>query len=564
MNTILSGLIQAADDEHREQRTEALNGSEAWEALGNGYIADEDVEVSEQLGSLEGESAASILFSFLDGSDEAVFIIDNDGIMIYANKECRNLFDRDRGELLGNNLFEYENADNEPVRERVLGAGESIQRDEEIELDDGSIRYSERSVHPLFGEEGSVIGAIEINRDVTERVLSQRREEAIREYQATAISALKQSIRQLGEGDFTVAPSLPEPDEEFDDMQAVAEEFEQMTADLRNAVDSTNQALVEARRTAEELNRLSTRLQRWGSGAVDAVADIETANERVASVTKNQDERTSEVEQNVSALSAAIEEVTTSSQEIQEQAQKATTLAADGTETAEDVIEQMDAAIDASEQNVEQVESLEAQMEKIGEMTDIIDDIAEQTNILALNANVEAARADGSGSEGFAVVADEVKQLAEDSKEAVSEISAVLETLGGQINDTAQSINRSNDRVQEASTVVAQVVETTNEISDAISRTEEDVTEISTAIDDQAENTEDILEVVEKASNASETVETRMRDVATSVETQADIVDRVTEAADTIDNLGDDLNRQLSSFEIADPADTHPTGRDGD
>ncbi len=68
----------------------------------------------------------------------------------------------------------------------------------------------------------------------------------------------------------------------------------------------------------------------------------------------------------------------------------------------------------------------------INDAVHLISDIADQTNLLALNAAIEAARA-GETGRGFAVVADEVRKLAERTKNATSEIDAIVARFKGRV-----------------------------------------------------------------------------------------------------------------------------------
>ena len=99
--------------------------------------------------------------------------------------------------------------------------------------------------------------------------------------------------------------------------------------------------------------------------------------------------------------------------------------------------------VQANMRTKEDVVSMQEQAEATNEAADaikqaagLIDAIADQTNLLALNASIEAARAGESGK-GFAVVATEIGALANQSAQAVSEISNIINDL---VNKSVQSL----------------------------------------------------------------------------------------------------------------------------
>jgi len=73
----------------------------------------------------------------------------------------------------------------------------------------------------------------------------------------------------------------------------------------------------------------------------------------------------------------------------------------------------------------ERIVNLSEQSQAIGDIIATVNDLAEQSNLLAVNAAIEATRA-GEYGKGFAVVAQEVKSLAEQSRQATTQVRTIL------------------------------------------------------------------------------------------------------------------------------------------
>ena len=85
--------------------------------------------------------------------------------------------------------------------------------------------------------------------------------------------------------------------------------------------------------------------------------------------------------------------------------------------------------------------------QNVRNITDLILGISGQTNLLALNASIEAARA-GEAGKGFAVVADEIRQLADQTKDATENITAIVDELNEFSNEASDAIRKSLDATE--------------------------------------------------------------------------------------------------------------------
>jgi methyl-accepting chemotaxis protein len=98
------------------------------------------------------------------------------------------------------------------------------------------------------------------------------------------------------------------------------------------------------------------------------------------------------------------------------------------------------------------IKRLGERSQEISRAVNLINSISERTHILALNASMHAASA-GEAGRGFAVVADEVQRLAENARDATSQISTLVSNIQVETADTVDTMNNVITQVVEGSSL---------------------------------------------------------------------------------------------------------------
>lgn len=163
----------------------------------------------------------------------------------------------------------------------------------------------------------------------------------------------------------------------------------------------------------------------------------------------------------------------------------------------------MDGAVSSMEQiegstqdTLQMIQMLEQQTNEIGSLTDIISGIANQTNLLALNASIEAARA-GENGKGFAVVADEVRKLAEESHEAVGQISHHVEGIRAGVAKAGESIALGTYTVKSGMECISNAKEEAEKLGSMQESSKTVVEDITIACDDSGRYVNRVVDMVE-------------------------------------------------------------------
>ena len=388
------------------------------------------------------------------------------------------------------------------------------------------------------GSFGAALDRMEANlHERIEDLESQR--EAIEARNAALTQAAESytdTIAQVADGDLTQRLDTSMDDEA---MAGVARAFNRMVEEWEGMMA---ELITFARDVAEESQAVEANAEEVRTASEDISESVQEISAGVEQESRRLDEASDESEN----LSATIQEITASSDNVATLTDQTADIGETGQEAAQEAEAEMAALRERSESVTEAVGTLNETLEEIGEITDVILDIADQTNILALNAGIEAARAE-AGGEGFAVVAEEVKALAQETKESAEEIEELICDVQDQSAETVAEIDEMADRVESGAETVETATGAFEEMAENVSEINTSIKEVNDATAEQAESMQDVVAMVQEIAAISDQTAAEAQTVAAAAEQQAatlnDVAANTTDLADNAEELEDSLTQ---------------------
>ncbi|WP_163528428.1 methyl-accepting chemotaxis protein [Halobacillus ihumii] len=355
---------------------------------------------------------------------------------------------------------------------------------------------------------------------------------------AKPIKDLAVQASKVAEGDLTTTIHVSE--KEKDEIGQLKRSFQVMVDNLTSTVKSVHQI-------GGNVERFSSKLNHEMSGLSEVTQQVTSSTDELAQGSQSISNDIQDVASLMEQMHQAFEANTQESQKASESSTAALSKVYEGQTAIKEQRKVM-------EKNKGSITKVEASVQDFIGYTDqievtvkLVNDIAEQTNLLALNAAIEAARA-GEHGKGFAVVAEEVRKLADQSTDATSKISTMVQQIKSGVNVIEQEMTETVsltvkqteavDLSEQAFTLIKTQVDTINEqlheVVEGMVRSKEQSLQITTSV-------ENVSAVTEETAAGTE-------EISASAGEQQHAFQQMTEEASKLGNMVNQMNKELEHF----------------
>jgi methyl-accepting chemotaxis protein len=303
--------------------------------------------------------------------------------------------------------------------------------------------------------------------------------------------------------------------------QLVIDRVDEQRAVIDETYESIDQLNSGVRKITDNVEALSASSEETSSSMLEMVASMEEVSrhtdtlfnsvEETASATHEMVSSINEVDQNVVYLtnfvtdtSSSMVEMSASIAQVEQNAARSYDLAIAVSDAAESGMKAVRETIEGMEQirqSVVEANSVVARLGDrsvaIGKILNVIEDVAEQTNLLALNAAILAAQA-GEYGKGFSVVAAEIRDLSERTASSTRDIANLIRAVQDEVENALQAMGSGSALVENGVALSHEAGKALNNILVSAAKASSMGKEIAGATREQAKGSETVTRAVDR------------------------------------------------------------------
>lgn len=327
-----------------------------------------------------------------------------------------------------------------------------------------------------------------------------------------------------------------------DEIGTMASDFNVMSANLKAIISEVSEVSHTVASTSEELTASADQTMKASLMIAESITEAASGAESQSEQAQSSYDVVEQITEGINRISGRIDHVTDLAGSASDTAEK-------GSRTIASTVEQMRLVEQKVDVSGEVVGTLASKSEEVHAMLTLITDISAQTNLLALNASIEAARA-GEQGRGFAVVANEVRKLAEQSANAVSKVSGVVNEMQLGTQEALRTVQEGTFAMKQGIVLVHEAGDTFADILSSVQAVSAQANDVSSAIRSVTAGTDEMVTAIEHIKIATATISEKTQDVAASAEEQYASMEEMTASSTMLANTASDLQVIISKFKL--------------
>lgn len=352
------------------------------------------------------------------------------------------------------------------------------------------------------------------------------------------MKTVTERLEKVSGGDFTASV----PTKSKDELGLIAGNIDQMAENICGLIMQVKEVIDTVTDVTGQVGEHTGTLIKSSGEISGAISEIEQGVALQAGDAQGCVTQITELSQQIEVVSGYSEEITRISEDTNGAIRE-------GLEIIDELHEKSKATEEITYAIQSDIVSLNEQTKAIGDFANIINNIAAQTNLLSLNASIEAARA-GDAGRGFAVVADEIRTLADQSKEAASEIGGIVGKIQKQTDQTVEAANRAGAIVASQNESLDSTLSAFHKVNDRVRQMAENLEKINAGMNYMETVKQEAVNSIMSISAVSEETSANATQVDTNVKMQQGMVDELKQSVELLAEKAKQMGETVNVLKV--------------